>query len=61
MRKDQVDLANRVIFISGSKTPTGVAEVPLRDKNARDVSGFNLDSVTVPRAANNPRPTIRPK
>jgi integrase len=31
MHKDQVDLANRVIFISDSKTPTGVAEVPLTD------------------------------
>ena len=31
MRKDQVDLANKTIFISDSKTPTGVAEVPLTD------------------------------
>jgi integrase len=31
MRKDQVDLANRLIFIEESKTPTGVAEVPLTD------------------------------
>jgi len=31
MRKDQVDLANKTIFISDSKTPTGVAEVPLPD------------------------------
>lgn len=31
MRKDQVDLANRVVFIEDSKTPTGVAEVPLTD------------------------------
>lgn len=31
LRKDEVDLANRVIFISDSKTPTGVAEVPLTD------------------------------
>jgi integrase len=31
MRKDQVDLANRTIFIADSKTPTGVAEVPLTD------------------------------
>jgi integrase len=30
-RKDQVDLANRMIFIADSKTPTGVAEVPLTD------------------------------
>jgi mono/diheme cytochrome c family protein len=29
MRKDQVDPANKTIFISDSKTPTGVAEVPL--------------------------------
>jgi integrase len=31
MKKDQVDLANRVVFIADSKTPTGVAEVPLTD------------------------------
>ena len=31
MRKDQVDLMNRVVFIPDSKTPTGVAEVPLTD------------------------------
>ncbi len=31
LRKNQVDLANKVIFISDSKTPTGVAEVPLTD------------------------------
>src|SRR5438067_1161126 len=31
MKKEQVDLANRVVFIADSKTPTGVAEVPLTD------------------------------
>jgi integrase len=31
MRKDQVDIANKVVFIDDSKTPTGVAEVPLTD------------------------------
>ena len=31
MRKDQIDLVNRVVFIPDSKTPTGVAEVPLTD------------------------------
>lgn len=29
MRKDQVDLANAVVFIPDSKTPTGIADVPL--------------------------------
>jgi integrase len=29
MRKDQIDLANKLVFIPDSKTPTGVAEVPL--------------------------------
>jgi integrase len=29
MRKDQVDLANAVVFVPDSKTPNGVAEVPL--------------------------------
>src|SRR3954454_14820904 len=31
LKKDQVDLANKVVFIVDSKTPTGVAEVPLTD------------------------------
>lgn len=31
MRKEQVDLANKLVFIEDSKTPTGVAEVPLTD------------------------------
>ncbi len=31
MRKDQVDLANAVSGVSDSKTPEGVAEVPLTD------------------------------
>ena len=31
MRKDQVDLANAVVWIPDSKTPTGVGEVPLTD------------------------------
>ena len=29
--KEQVDLANKVVFIADSKTPTGVAEVTLTD------------------------------
>ena len=31
LRKDQVDLDNKLVFIEDSKTPTGVAEVPLTD------------------------------
>jgi integrase len=31
LRKENVDLANKVVFIADSKTPTGVAEVPLTD------------------------------
>jgi len=31
MKKEQVDLGNRTVFIADSKTPTGVAEVPLTD------------------------------
>ncbi len=31
MKKEQVDLHNRVVFIPDSKTPTGIAEVPLTD------------------------------
>jgi integrase len=31
MKKEQVDLRNKVVFIEDSKTPTGVAEVPLTD------------------------------
>ena len=29
--KEQVDIANKVVFITDSKTPTGVADVPLTD------------------------------
>jgi len=29
MRQDQIDLDNRVVWIPDSKTPNGVAEVPL--------------------------------
>jgi integrase len=31
MKKEQVDLANKVVFITDSKTPTGVADIPLTD------------------------------
>lgn len=31
MRKEHVDLLNKLVFIADSKTPTGVAEVPLTD------------------------------
>jgi integrase len=31
MKKDQVDLENKIIWIPDSKTPNGVAEVPLTD------------------------------
>ena len=31
MKKEQVDLVNKMVFIADSKTPTGVAEVPLTD------------------------------
>lgn len=31
MKKDQVDLENKVVWISDSKTPNGVGEVPLTD------------------------------
>jgi integrase len=31
MRKEHVDLVNKLVFIEDSKTPTGVAEVPLTD------------------------------
>jgi integrase len=31
MKKEQVDLANKTVFITDSKTPTGVAEVPLTE------------------------------
>jgi integrase len=45
MKKDQVDLANKVVFIADSKTPTGVSEVPLTDiaveafRNQMELSG----------------------
>jgi integrase len=31
LRKEQVDLSNKLVFIADSKTLTGVAEVPLTD------------------------------
>jgi integrase len=31
LKKEQVDLANKVVFITDSKTPTGVADVPLTE------------------------------
>ena len=31
MKKEHVDIANKMVFIEDSKTPTGVAEVPLTD------------------------------
>jgi integrase len=31
MRKEHVDLLNKLVYIADSKTPTGVAEVPLTD------------------------------
>lgn len=31
MTKDQVDIANKVVFIKDSKTPTGISEIPLTD------------------------------
>lgn len=45
MSRDQIDLANKVVFIPDSKTPTGVAEVPLTDiaveafRNQIDLAG----------------------
>lgn len=40
MMKEKVDPANKVVFIADSKTPTGVAEVPLTDV-AVEVFGVN--------------------
>ncbi len=31
MRKEQVDIANKMVFIADSKTPNGISEVPLTD------------------------------
>jgi integrase len=31
MKKEQVDIANKMVFISDSKTPTGISEVPLTE------------------------------
>jgi integrase len=31
LKKEQVDLANRVVFLTDSKTPSGVADVPLTE------------------------------
>ena len=47
MKKDQVDLANKVVFIADSKTPTGVAEVPL--------DGYRGGSLPQPDRTSRPR------
>jgi integrase len=45
LRKEHVDLLNKLVFIADSKTPTGVAEVPLTDiaaeafQNQMEVAG----------------------
>jgi len=31
MKKEQVEIANKMVFISDSKTPTGISEVPLTE------------------------------
>ncbi len=35
LKKEQVDIANKVVFVIDSKTPTGVSEVPLTDLAAQ--------------------------
>lgn len=48
IRKDQVDLANAMVWIPESKTPNGVAEVPLTEiaveafRNQREIAGTGL-------------------
>jgi integrase len=48
MKKEQVDLANKLVFIEDSKTPTGVSEVPLTDiaveafRNQMELAGPGL-------------------
>ena len=39
MRKEQIDLANAVVWIPDSKTPNGVAEVPLTDLAVEGIPG----------------------
>jgi integrase len=41
MKEDQVDLENRTVWIPDSKTPNGVAEVPLTEIAAEKLSGIN--------------------
>ena len=41
MKKEQVDLENAVVWIPDSKTPNGIAEVPLTDLAMRGVSRSN--------------------
>ena len=38
MKKEQVDLENAVVWIPDSKTPNGIAEVPLTDLARRSIS-----------------------
>ena len=39
MKKEQVDLENKVVWIPDSKTPNGVAEVPLTEHRTQSVPG----------------------
>jgi integrase len=57
MKKDQVDLDNKVVWIPDSKTPNGVAEVPLTDLAVaafRDQMEIAGDSAYVFPSENNP-------
>jgi hypothetical protein len=54
MRKEQVDLANRVVFISDSKTPTGACEVPLTEIAVKAFPGKCLSAATFRAAQNHP-------
>jgi hypothetical protein len=43
MKKEQVDLENAVVWIPDSKTPNGIAEVPLTSLAVEDVSRSDSD------------------
>ena len=62
MRKDQVDLVNAVVWIPESKTPNGVAEVPLTEiavkafRSQLEISGIRVTAIRL--ATNRPSRTF---
>jgi integrase len=63
MRKDQIDLANKIVWIPDSKTANGVAEVPLTDEAVqafeKSDAGGRRGTVALPEQRQSERPSER--